>query len=374
MITIKQVKTRKMRHQFVSFPLELYKGNPYFVPPLYGDEMKVFSKRNAYYKTSISSFFLAFDGDKVVGRISGIIQNQSNQKTGEKRARFTRFDAIDSQEVADALFASLEKWALDNGMHKVCGPLGYSDLEREGLLIEGFDHIATFEEQYNYEYYGRLIEKCGYAKEVDWLEYKLYCPESLDPTLDRVANAVMEKFNLHIGTGRNKRHYINKYKDGIFHCLDEGYKVLYGTVPFTKEMKQQIITQFMFLLSHKFMITVCDEDENVIAFGLSVPSLGPAFQQSGGRLNLSTLRKMFKILKKPEVIDLGLIAVLPSYQSFGVNAIILRELIQGMIRENISYCETNLNLENNIQVQAQWKFFRKEQHKKRRSYLKNIRF
>ena len=374
MITIKQVKTRKMRHQFVSFPLDLYKGNPYFVPPLYGDEMKVFSKRNAYYKTSISSFFLAFDGDQVVGRISGIIQNQSNQKTGEKRARFTRFDAIDSQEVADALFASLEKWALDNGMHKVCGPLGYSDLEREGLLIEGFDHIATFEEQYNYEYYGRLIEKCGYAKEVDWLEYKLYCPESLDPTLDRVANAVMEKFNLHIGSGRNKRHYIKKYMDGIFHCLDEGYKVLYGTVPFTKEMKQQIITQFMFLLSHKFMITVCDERENVIAFGLAVPSLGPAFQQSGGRLNLSTLRKMFKILKKPEVIDLGLIAVLPSYQSFGINAIILRELIQGMIRENISYCETNLNLENNIQVQAQWKFFRKEQHKKRRSYLKNIRF
>jgi len=372
MITIKQVKTRKMRHQFVSFPLDLYKGNPYFVPPLYGDEMKVFSKRNAYYKTSISSFFLAFDGDKVVGRISGIIQNQSNQKTGEKRARFTRFDAIDNQEVADALFSSLEKWALDNGMHMVCGPLGYSDLEREGLLIEGFDQIATFEEQYNYEYYGRLIENCGYEKEVDWLEYKLYCPESLDPTLDRVANAVMEKFNFHIGTGRNKRHYINKYKDGIFHCLDEGYKVLYGTVPFTKEMKQQIITQFMFLLSHKFMITVCDEDENVIAFGLSVPSLGPAFQQSGGRLNLSTLRKMFKILKKPEVIDLGLIAVLPSYQSFGVNAIILRELIQGMIREKISYCETNLNLENNIQVQAQWKFFRKEQHKKRRSYLKNI--
>ena len=372
MITIKEVSTRKMRHQFVSFPLDLYKGNPYFVPPLYGDEMKVFSKKNAYYKTSKSSFFLAYDGDKVVGRISGIIQNQSNEKMGEKRARFTRFDAIDSQEVAAALFAAAERWALANGMESICGPLGYSDLEREGLLIEGFDYIATFEEQYNFEYYGRLIENCGYAKEIDWLEYRLYKPESLDPTLDRVATAAMEKFRLHLGTGRNKCHYINKYKDGIFHCLDEGYKVLYGTVPFTKEMKQQIITQFMYLLSLKFMITVCDEKENVIAFGLSVPSLGPAFQKSGGRLTPGAITKMIKILRKPDVIDLGLIAVLPEYQSFGINAIILRELILGMMRENISYCETNLNLENNTKVQAQWKFFPKEQHKKRRSYLKII--
>ncbi len=372
MITIKEVTTRKMRHQFVSFPLDLYKGNPYFVPPLYGDEMKVFSKKNAYYKTSKSSFFLAYDGEAVVGRISGIIQNQSNEKTGEKRARFTRFDAIDSQEVADALFAAVEKWAHDNAMEMMCGPLGYSDLEREGLLVEGFDHIATFEEQYNYEYYGRLIENCGYIKEIDWLEYKLYQPESLDPMLDRVADAAMEKFKLHLGTGRSKRHYINKYKDGIFHCLDEGYKVLYGTVPFTKEMKQQIITQFMYLLSLKFMITVCDEQENVIAFGLSVPSLGPAFQESGGRLTPKAIWKMIKILRKPKVIDLGLIAVLPEYQSFGINAIILRELIQGMIREEIAYCETNLNLENNIKVQSQWKFFPKEQHKKRRSYLKRI--
>ncbi len=372
MIVIKEVKTRKMRHQFVSFPLDLYKGNPYFVPPLYGDEMKVFSKKNAYYKTSIASFFLAFDDDKVVGRISGIIQNQSNQKNGERRARFTRFDAIDNQEIANALFKTVEQWAYTNGMEYVCGPLGYSDLEREGLLIEGFDHIATFEEQYNYEYYGRLIDNAGYEKEIDWLEYKLYRPESLDPTLDRVATAAMEKFKLHLGTGTNKRHYINKYKDGIFHCLDEGYKELYGTVPFTKEMKQQIITQFMYLLSLKFMITVCDENENVIAFGLSVPSLGPAFQQSGGRFTPKAIYKMIKILRKPDVIDLGLIAVLPEYQSFGINAIILRELILGMIRENISYCETNLNLENNSKVQAQWKFFPKEQHKKRRSYLKRI--
>lgn len=372
MITIKEVKTRKMRHQFVSFPLNLYKDNPYFVPPLYGDEMKVFSNKNAYYKTSISSFFLAFDGDKVVGRISGIIQTQSNDKMGEKRARFTRFDAIDNQEVANALFSAVEKWAADNGMEHICGPLGYSDLEREGLLIEGFDQLATFEEQYNYDYYGKLIENYGYEKEVDWLEYKLYCPESLDPTLDRIATAAMEKFRLHIARGKNKRKFINKYEDGIFHALDEGYKELYGTVPFTKEMKQQIITQFMYLLSLKFMIVVCDEKENVVAFGLSVPSLGPAFQKSGGRLTPSAIVKMIKILKKPSVIDLGLIAVLPHYQSLGINAIILRELINGMIREKITYCETNLNLENNTKVQAQWKFFRRDQHKKRRSYLKKI--
>lgn len=372
MITIKPVTTRKMRHQFVSLPLRLYKDNPFFVPPLYSDEMKIFSKKNAYYKTSKSSFFLAYLDGEVVGRISGIIQSQSNQKMGEKRARFTRFDAIDNQEVAQALFQAVEKWAFDNGMHSICGPLGYSDLEREGLLIEGFDQLATFEEQYNFEYYGRLIENCAYAKEVDWVEYKLFRPDALDPMLDRVADAAMDKFHLHVATARNKRKYIRKYKDGIFHCLDEGYKELYGTVPFTKEMKQQIVSQFLLFINLKFIITICDEQENVIAFGLSFPSMGPAFQKDGGHLTPGTLRKMMRILKKPDVINLGLIAVLPSYQSFGINAIILRHLIQGMIRENISYCETNLNLEENVKVQAQWRFFPREQHKRRRSYLKKI--
>lgn len=372
MITIKEVTTQKMRHQFVCLPLQLYQDNPYFVPPLYSDEMKIFSKKNAYYKTSKSSFFLAYYDGQVVGRISGIIQDQSNEKMSERRARFTRFDAIDNQEVATALFQAVEKWAADNGMQFVCGPLGYSDLEREGLLIEGFDHLATFEEQYNFAYYGRLIENSGYQKEVDWVEYKLFCTESLDPKLDRIADAAMEKFHLHIATARNKRQYIKKYKDGIFHCLDEGYKELYGTVPFTKEMKQQIISQFLLFINLKFIITVCDAQENVIAFGLSFPSMGPAFQKDGGHLTIGTLRKMMRILKKPSVIDLGLIAVLPEYQSFGINAIILRHLIQGMIRENIVHCETNLNLENNTKVQAQWRFFNKEQHKRRRSYLKKI--
>lgn len=372
MITIKEVTTKKQRKEFVNFPLKLYKKNPYFVPPLYAEEMKIFTKRNAYHQYAKSSFFLAYLNNKVVGRISGIIQKQSNEKMNEKRARFTRFDAIDNQDVANALFKAVEDWAKEKGMNIVCGPLGYSDLEREGLLIEGFEELSTFEEQYNYDYYPRLIERAGYKKEIDWFEYKLYPPLGVNPKLDRVADAAFSRLNLHIGTAKNKRAYIKKYQDGIFHCLDEGYKKLYGTVPFTTETKKQIVDQFILFINLKYVMTICDSEGRVVAFGLSFPSIGPALQKSGGRLTPSTLIRLFKILRNPKVVDLGLIAVLPEYQNLGVNAIILRHLSQWLIRENILYCETNLNLENNVKVQEQWKYFPHELHKKRRSYLKKI--
>ena len=169
MITIKEVKSRKQIKEFIEFPLKLYKDNPYFVPPLYMDEKALFKKNNVNKEQAESVFYLAYKENKVVGRIQGILQRVSNEKWKQKRVRFTRFDSIDDQSVADALFKQIETWAAKNGMNEVVGPLGYSDLDREGLLIEGFDQMSTFEEQYNYPYYQKLIENCGYNKEVDWV-------------------------------------------------------------------------------------------------------------------------------------------------------------------------------------------------------------
>ena len=173
-IEIIEVKTKKEQRQFVSFPLKMYKDNEYFVPPLFSDEMKIFTSKNTYSNTCDSVFYLAKSQRKIVGRIQGILQKQYNQIQGKIQVRFTRFDCIDDSKVAKALFDQVEKWAISKNAVEIVGPLGYSDLEREGLLIEGFDQLSTFEEQYNYPYYQGLIEQNGYQKQVDWVEYRLF--------------------------------------------------------------------------------------------------------------------------------------------------------------------------------------------------------
>ena len=196
MVVVKEVKTWKEQNEFVDFPLNLYKGNPYFVPPLYGDEKDIFKKDYLYLDQAEAIYFNAYKDNKIVGRISGIIQKAANKKYDQKRVRFTRFDSIDDQEVANALFKAVEDWAKAKGMDTIVGPLGFSDLDREGLLIEGFEELSTFEEQYNYPYYQTLIENYGFEKEVDWFERKLYLPKEENTRLERLSNVIMKRFKL----------------------------------------------------------------------------------------------------------------------------------------------------------------------------------
>ncbi len=372
-IIVEKVRTKKQIKEFINFPLKLYKGCKYFIPPLYADEKVLFTEKNIYKNTCISEFFIAYKDGKVVGRIQGIIQKQFNEIHGEKRVRFTRFDSIDDANVSSALFNALYDFARKNGMTTVCGPLGYSDLEREGLLIEGFDEVSTFEEQYNYDYYQKLIENEGFEKEVDWVEFKINLPDEKNMKIPRVAKKTLELNKLHVGgVGLSKRQFIKKYKDGIFECLDETYKDLYGTVPFTEEMKSQIISQFMLLLNKEFLMVICDENERVVSFALCLPGIGKSLQKSGGRLDPITLIKLLYEAKHPKVIDLALIGVLPEYRAKGVNAVALNGMVEMMENNNLDHLETNLNLETNGNVQAQWKYFKSEQHKRRRSFVKNI--
>ena len=373
MITVREVKTKEDRKKFVNLPLKMYKSNPFFVPPLYADEMAVFTEKNVYAESCDSVFFLAEEDGKVVGRIQGIIQKQYNEIHKENRIRFTRFDSENRQEIAAALFKALEDWGRANGMDTVCGPLGYSDLEREGLLIEGFDELSTFEEQYNFDYYASLIEGEGYAKEIDWLESKLYYPDEVNPMIAKVAERTLQLNKLHIASSdMSKKAYINKYKDGVFECIDRCYADLYGTVPFTDGMKKQIIDQFLLVINKKYLIIICDENEKVVSFGLCFPGFGKALQKSGGHLTPAGLFRMLKAVNNPEILDLGLVAVLPEYQARGVNAVILNCLLNMLKDSSIKYCETNLNLETNTQVLAQWKYFKQVQHKRRRSYIKKL--
>lgn len=373
MVTVKEVKTKAEQRAFLQFPLDLYRDNPYFVPPLYGDEKKLFSKGFIYNDTCEIGCWLAYRDGRVVGRIMGIIQKAANEKNNEKRVRFDRFDAIDDAEVANALFGAVERFAREHGMNAVCGPLGFSDLEREGLLVEGFDQLSTFEEQYNAEYYGRLIEGCGYEKEVDWVESKLYAPApETAAKLKKLSDQVLKKYNLRIGEAKNVNDFIRRYQQGLFDLLDVAYEGLYGTVPFTPGMKKMMIDNFRLIIDLEHVVCILNEHDKVVCFGVSFPSIAKAVQKSRGHLTPAALIRLLKAIKKPKVIDLGLIAVAPEYVNTGIPAIIAAALCDMLSNGTTEYAETNLNLEDNMQIRNLWKRFNAVQHKRRRAYLKAL--
>lgn len=381
MITVKAVKTKKEQYvyldqsekEFLDFPLKLYKNNPYYVPPLYCDEKKIFRSDYVYLDQSEAVYFNAYDDTgKIVGRISGILQRASNEKNNEKRVRFTRFDAVDDQRVADALFGAVEKWAKSKGMDTVCGPLGFSDLEREGLLIEGFNYLATFEEQYNYDYYQRLIENCGYAKEVDWVGFQLRAPKEQNDRLERLSGLMMKKYNLHIGPAKNTKDFIKRYADGFFEIIDSTYVDIYGTVPFTDGMKKMMIDNFKLIIDVENVMVILDENDRIVCFGILFPSIAKAVQKSSGRLTVPTLFRLLKAIKHPKVFDLGLIGVLPEYARKGISSLLIAKVIKSMREQNIEHSETNLNLETNSNIINQWKSFDTTQHKRHRCFVKKI--
>ena len=374
MIEVKEALTKKQQKEFLEFPLKMYKGNPCFVPPLYGDEKKIFRPDYVYYDTCEAVYFNAYDNGKIVGRISGILQKVSNEKRGERRVRFTRFDAINDEKVAKALFDAVENWAISKGMDTVCGPLGFSDLEREGLLVDGFDQLSTFEEQYNADYYGALIESCGYEKEVDWVESKIYPPKERDAELDKMSDFVLKRYGLRFGDAKNTNDFLKKYQDGFFELLDVAYSDIYGTVPFTENMKKMMIANFKLIIDMRFVTVILDKNDQVVCLGICFPSIAKAVQKSNGKLTPAALVRLLKDIKKPRIIDFGLIAVAPDYLNKGVSTILIPKIYDMLKTEGVEYAETNLNLEDNHAIRNMWKRFDAVEHKKRRSYVKKLTF
>ncbi len=372
MVQIKEVTTRKERKQFVEFPLHLYKDNKYFVPPLYGDEMNVFKPDYVYHEQAEDVYYLAYRDGKVVGRISGILQKVANAKWHQKQVRFTRFDAIDDQEVATALLNAVEDWARQKGMEEVVGPLGFSDMEREGLLIEGFDQLCTFEEQYNYPYYQKLIENCGYDKDVDWLEHQLRAPkDGFDPRYRNISDMMLKKLDLHFAEARSTRQFVNKYADAIFKIWDETYDKIYGTVPVTPALKKALVAQFKLIINKRYIRALFDAKGNIVAFGVLFPNISDAVRPSGGRLTLPCIFRILRCVKHPKVLDLGVIGVADEYKNHALSTAMLVSLGDAL-QDDIEHAETNLNLEHNIPIQNAWKYFDAIQNKRRRCFIKRI--
>lgn len=372
MVEIRKVTTKKEIRDFLRFTETHYKDNPYYVPELYLDQKKMFKKNYMYYDQASSVFFNAYKDGKMVGRIQGIIQRASNEKHNEKKVRFTRFESIDDQEVANALLDAVVSYGKENGMDKLCGPMGFSDLEREGMLIEGFDQISTFEEAYSYEYYPKLMDNYGLVKEVDWLERKLFPPKEVNPRFVKFNELILKRYNLHLGNAKNVREFIKKYGTKIFEIIDITYNDIYGTVPFTKGMKDLMIENFKLIIDLRFVSVICDENERVVSFAISFPSIAEAVQKSKGHLTPACIFRILKLKKHPKIIDLGLLGVLPEYESKGVSSVFIGELQKMLMMDGVEYAETLNNLEDNYKIINCWKNFDNVLHKKRRAYVKDI--
>lgn len=375
MVEIVEVKTKKQQKLFVNFQLKLYKDCPYFVPPIVADELSIFSpKKNANYEDCETVYYLAYKDGMLAGRIAGILQNASNEKTGKKMVRFSRVDFIDDYEVSKALFDAVEKWAKSKKMDAVHGPLGFNDLEREGLLIEGFDQLSTFEENYYYSYYKDHLDKLGYIKDVDWLEYKIIMPDHVDERTTRLVDKISERYGFREVKIKSKSVLINKYKDQIFKLLNDCYAPLYGVVPITKKLEEQFVSQFKLVVNTRYMCLVVNKEDKLIGFGLAFPNFAKSMQKMKGKLISPHIFGLLKELKHPKVCDLALFAVDQEYRTKGVTAFIINKILNNFINDKVEYLESLLQLENNITIQNQFADYERVFHKKRRCYIKALKY
>lgn len=372
MIEIREVKTKKEQKDFVNLPLRLYEGNEYFVPMLYGGEFAVFSPDYPFNKVCDTVCFIAYEDGKAVGRIQGIIQREANEKWDQRRVRFTRFDSVDDENVSGALFKKVEEWAKAKGMKEFVGPLGYSDLEREGLLIEGFDQPQTFEEQYNYPYYQKLIEAYGFEKDVDWIECQLYAPDERDERIVKVSSMMLKRYGLRTYQAKTIGELLDKHIAGIFNVLEKTYARLYGTMPLNDEIVNNYVKDFKLIVRPQDVMMIMDSDDQMVGFALMFPSISDAVRRSNGHITPSFLYRFLRDKKNPKVMDLGLIGILPQYESRGVASIMIGMLIDFLIDSDVHHLETNLMLENNFHIQNMMKHFKKVQNKRRRCFKKSI--
>lgn len=371
-LVVSEVKSKKDKREFIAFPIKLFKNVKNYSPCFHSDEIRILNGTSQYSNESISYFLIARRGKKVVGRLSVIIQLRFNEKSHLKQARFTRFDVVDDLEVSKALFAKGEEWARLQGMDTIVGPLDYNDFEREGLLIEGFDEYMTFEEQYHPSYYQKHIEALGFKKDVDWFEFQLTNDAESKEKIIKLSNAVKRFSKVRLAdTNMSKKKYLNKYKNQFFEVINECYKDLYGTTIFTEQAMNDMIANFSPLLLPRYIPMIVDENDRVVATAIVFPSISKIIRRSKGKLTPLSILSIFKAVRKPDVIDLGLIAVRPEYQKTGINVLFLEGMYR-LMDEGVKFCETNLNLETNTAVITQWKHFKARQHKKRRCYIKSL--
>ena len=375
-ITIKKVESKSEMKKFIRFNYELYKDNQYSVPDIYEDMLETFSDKNAAMEFCEAIYFLAYKDGKVVGRVAGIINNKANKTWNLNAVRFGWIDFIDDPEVSRALIEAVEEWGRSKGKTEIQGPLGLTDLDAEGMLIEGFEELGTMATIYNYPYYPKHIEALGFEKDADWIELLINVPREtgLPERLKRISEIVMQKYNLQIKKYTSAKKLAADYGQEIFKLINEAFKPLFGYSELSQKQIDQYVKTYLPILDLKLISLITEADGRLIGVGISMPSMSRALQKAKGKLFPFGWWHLLKALKwkKPKILDLMLVAIKPEYQGKGVNSLLFYDLLPIYIQEGYEYVETNVELESNSKVQQQWIYFERRQHKRRRCFKKAL--
>ena len=372
-IEVREVANKKEKLSWVRFPTRLYKDNEFFVPFLETDEMDTFSEeKNPAYAFCETKLFCAYRGKEMVGRIAALINHAYNKKWNKNAIRFTRFDFIDDYEVSEALFDAAVSFGKSKGLTEIMGPIGFTDMDHEGMLVEGFDKLNMSITFYNHPYYLLHMERLGLKKDIDWIEYKIKVPDHLELCYERVSEHLIKKCGYSVVTYTDRKVL---YKDAFeaFQLIDTAFSVLYGTVPLTPEVIKNAIDGYIPLVNLDYICSVKDTEGKILGFVVMVPSIAKALKKSDGRLFPFGIFRLLRALKcKNDTLEMFFVAVDPKHQLQGLPAILICTLTEKLKQKGVRYCETGPMLETNLAVHSMWHHFEKEQHKRRRCFIKAI--
>ena len=364
-VTIERVNTHSQLMRYINFPMELYGRLPQYVPEIISDEKNNLTKNPAFEGTEVR-LFLAYKDGKLAGRIGAIRALRTLGAWKPEALRFTRIDFIDDDEVVDAMFKAVLEWGRELGCTELKGPLGFCDLEKEGMLVEGFEYPNTFITLYNYDYYPRQLERLGFEKDADWVEYQIKVPDKPSERVERLAGVVQKRNNLKLVNVRTAKE-LKTNLEAMFGLLNEAYRHLYGVTTITPAQVKHYVSQFLPLINLDFIKFLYD-DKGMAAFGIAFPSIGKAIKASGGRLLPFGIFRILRAKKKNDILDLLLVAVRPDLQNKGINALLMHEMNLTAMKYGITLVESNPELETNEKVQAFWTNYEAKQVRRRRSY------
>ena len=374
MLEIVEVKTKKQIKTFATYPLKLYKGCPYYVPSLISDEINTFNpKKNFSLKDNLIKGFLCYKDGELVGRIAGLINKVDNELTGKKWIRFSRFECINDIEVFKALLGAVEKFGKDNGMELIHGPWGFTDQDREGMLTYGFDKRSTYATNYSYPYVAEKMVELGFEDESKWIEKSFTIPKEPYDKVTRIAEKLKQKLKLvDIADTMSVKQILAKYGDKFFETLNESYGKLDGYVPVEGKARDNILSQFATIVNTRYISFLIDEEDEVAAFGVVLPSICEPLIKHKGRLFPTGFIGVLQSIRKPNELEMALIGVKNKYLNTGINSIVMARIMNNVIADGIEHIESNPMLETNLNIQAQWKFAESEIIKRRQTYKKEI--
>lgn len=374
-ISVRPVSGPAQLRQFVKFRIDLYRDSPYAVPPLYMDEMTTLDpKKNPAFEFCEAQCFMAFEAEKPVGRICAMVNHRANEIWKNHGGRFGFVDFVDDEVVSKALFRAAEDWVRSKGMHSIHGPLGFTDLDQEGMLVEGFDQMGTMATIYNYPYYPQHLEKMGYVKDADWVEYRIKIPAAVPERMRRIAELVLKKHKLRILKYSSSKKLIRDgYVQKLFELVNDSYSHLYGFTPLTQAQIDYYTKLYIPMLNLNYLVLVVNEAGDLVCMGVTMPSLSAALRKAQGKLFPFGVLHLLKALKfRNPLIDCLLVAVRRDYQNKGVNSLIFYDIIPHMQRAGAVSAESNPELATNVKVQSQWDDFEHVNHKRRRAYVKEL--